>query len=969
MLPYAHEGAALKESCLRLIPLLPGLALIGCNARWEFLDSGFAGGAPEVYLTEPSLGSLWSIDSDITVRAIISDDVDDPSALVLELRSDVEGVVAQPPVPPNGMLDTTITLLPGTHVFTLAVIDSDGHEGSDSTTIVVLDGTFPTQPVVDIAPREPGEGDNLTASLLVESTDPQGDPLTYVWSWTVDDVDAGIDTPDVDGAVAAEGQVWTATVYATDGTSTSPSSSRSVTVGPANGSETIVTVLPESPVTGTVLTCDHDPLVDDAGTSVPIVYDWTVDGADAGVATATLDGDRVARGQLIGCGVSPEDGAGVRYASGAVRIGNAAPTAAIPTLRPAVANESSTLTCTPGATTDPEGDLVTVATRWRIAGSEVGTGGTLTGSAFNKGDSVTCEVTPADPFAAGAPVESAPLTIGNSAPSAPTVAFTSTFVVPGVTAECTIVTDGSDADGDVLSYTWSWSVNGVAAVGSSPSFATTGRLQGDTLTCSATPDDGTASGPAGSADLVLSGSTRGDQTVADAWLVISGTSSSGGLGKALDSVTDIDGDGNNELVVSAPRGDGGTKGSVYLYYSTTLAAGIDLRDDDADAWWIGHASGDSLGAGRGAAGLGDFDGDGIGDVTAASPYESTTGASAGTVYVLHGGDSWTPGGDIDTDASARFQGSAGDWLGTRLAGGDLNGDGIDDLVASAPYDDLEAEKAGVLGVWYGQSARYSGDYDLSDADALVTGVTAESGLGWSLDVIEDADGDGYEEVAVGILRDDTNASNAGSAAVISGGDLGGRATYEAIAFLVVRGLGVEDRFGYDVAGAGDIDGDGLEDMLFGGYVADGAAGVDAGEVRLFYGVRGLNTEADADAADASFFGEGAGDQFGSLLTGVGDYDADGLADFVVGAPRSSESGHSSSGTGYVYLGVDSGTWSAAGAVSTIRVHGGADDDWLSDEACGGLDLNGDRYADYALGAQLADTRTTGGGAVFLFTGP
>ncbi len=946
-----------------LLAALPSLALLGCDARWTPADTGVvATDAPDVYLTDPSLGSTWHAGEAIPVRAVVTDDVDDASAIVLEIRSDLQGVVDTPRLDATGRLDTRVLLDIGVHQLTIAAIDTDGHEGTAVTTIRVVAGTAPTQPVVVIDPSAPVAGDDLVASLLVPSADPEGDPLAYVWSWTVDGADAAVELPEIDGESVILGQIWTVTVYATDGATASSSASRSVTVGLGGGSGD-VTITPASPVTGDTLTCTHAPFLDGGGVALPVTYLWTLDGVDTGVSGPTLDG--AVRGDLARCTVLVEDGAGSAYTSDLVTIGNAAPVTGTPTVRPTAPDATSTLTCTPGATTDPEGDPVTATTRWLVDGVEAGTGATLAG-AFARGDTVLCEVTPADPYVTGAGVASVAVTVGNAAPGAPTVAFTNPTVVPGGTATCAVTTPAVDPDGDAVSYTWSWERDGAPDVGTSASYDTTGLASGDTLTCIATPSDGFASGPAASADLTLATPSSGDRVASDAWIVLAGTTRSGSFGKAIDSVDDFDGDGRPELVVSAPAGTS-SKGAIYLYTSSTLAAGADLFDTDADASWVGHAPGDTLGGGRGVAGLGDFDGDGLGDLVGAAPFNDDVGSSSGAVYVLHGGDSWAAGGDIQAEAVTRFRGATGDWLGTRVSGGDLDGDGLADLVATAPYNDLGADKAGVMAVWYGSTTRYSGAHSLADADALVTGEAAGTELGWSVDVAGDGDGDGYDDVAVGIFYDDTNGTDAGAAAVISGSALGGQETFATAAYLVVHGVGVGDRFGYDVAGVGDVDGDGLEDMLLGGYVSDDLA-ADAGQARLFYGAVGLNREVDADEADASFFGTGANDQFGSLLAGVGDWDGDGLADFLVGSPRSASAG-AEAGAASLYLGRESSGWGSAGADATLRVFGDYAGDWLGDEGAGRVDADGDGYDDVAIGAQQADVAVTGGGAVYVFTGP
>ncbi|MFZ5481185.1 MAG: hypothetical protein ACOZNI_30785 [Myxococcota bacterium] len=947
---------------------LPLVALAACSSKWEPVDSGPTGpNPPEVYLTEPGLGTTWSVEDAIPVRAIVTDDLDDPASLVVEIRSDLQGVVATPTLTDDGQLDTTVTLDVGTHQLVIAAFDSLSNEGTDDTTIRVTDAGQPTQPAVDVEPSAPVTGDTLTATILVESTDPEGDALTYEWSWTVDGVDAGLDGTEVAGALVSAGETWEVTVVATDGTNTSAPATRSVVVGNAPPDPGTPYVTPEAPAPGDDLTCNHADPVDPEGDAFTVAYAWIVDGAQVGEAGPVLAGDTLERGDAVYCRVLVDDGVVTEYDSDPVWIGNAPPSVVAVTVTPTAATESTTLTCAASGASDPDGDAITLAYRWVVDGVTGGTGTRLDGASFSRGDAVACEVTPSDAYAAGDTVTSATITVDNSAPTAPSVSFVRTDLVPGVDAECVVVRESDDADGDAIVYEWSWEVDGVPSSVTTSTFDTSTLDPGDVLTCLATPDDGYDFGSPGSADLPLGEPTAGDVGLADAFATVTGSSASGQFGKAVDVVDDIDGDGLAELVIGAPRGDGATYGAAYVFTAADLAVGGDLTDADATWSWVGHTAGDYLGATRGVAGAGDVDGDGIGDVLVSAPWEDTAGTDAGLAYLLYGGEAWTAGADVYDDAAARLTGVTGDWFGARMAAGDLDGDGISDLVLTGPYNDLGGSKAGVLAMFEGDDVRLSGTLAVTSADARVTGAVAGTELGWSLDVLGDMDGDGYNDVAVGIFYDDTNAADAGAAAVISGRDLAGQDTFEDVAFLIVRGLAAGDRFGYDVAGVGDVDGDGLEDVLLGGYLSD-EAGTDAGSAALFFGAAGMNREVDADAADASFTGDAAGDQYGSWMSAAGDFDADGIADFLVGGPRSAAGGPSASGAAYLYLGENASTWDTSPTYD-VRVLGTTADDWAGDEGVGGFDLTGDGYADFALGAQGADLGASGGGAVFLFTGP
>lgn len=950
-----------------LLPLAPAALLTGCRSDNE--DTARAGAQPPVItLTAPAFGSSWSSGSPIPVQATFSDDLDSPGALSVTISSDLDGLLAAPELGADGVLDTTVVLDAGTHALTLSATDSGGHTGTAVATIRVVEGTYPTQPALRIDPTDPVTGDALHAEIVVDSTDPEGDPLTYVWSWTIDGQDAGIDGPDVPAERVLRGDDWEVTLYAKDAVSESPRAVRAVTIGDAVPDPSPVEVTPADAAPGEPLTCSHVDPIDPEGDPVTLSYGWTIDGADAGVDDDVL-ASGAQRGQVVTCSVYVDDGRVTVFTSPEVRIGNAAPSISSVSISPTSGDRDTTFTCTAAGAADPDGDSVVLGYVWSVNGVATGTSRTFAG-AFSRDDVLTCAVTPNDGYLSGATVSSAALTVGDAAPSAPTVGFTLSEIVPGVPATCAVRTDGTDADGDSVSYLWSWTVDGVAASSTSDTLSTSSLTAGQTVTCTATSTDGILSGGSGSASLVVGAVASGDTWDTDAFLTITGSSTNALFGTAVSAVQDYDGDGLGDLLVTAPRGGGSMYGAVYLYTSSQLAGGGTLTDADAAEVFYGHTNGDYLGALGGAMGAGDVDGDGVGDFVVAAPYEDTNGTDAGQAYLFYGGTAWTYGDDVLTASDARFRGDAGDWFGARMSSGDLDGDGLTDLCIASPYDAMDVYRGGVVAVFLGGGTRYNGSYDLTDADARVYGTESDAQLGWSVAVTGDGDGDGYGDLAVGIVYSDRGGTDAGQAAVISGDSLGGDDAYSSIAWRTITGTHAGDRFGHDVAAAGDVDGDGLADLQIGAYYGDDG-GADSGRVALFYGTRGAVASVDDTDADAIFAGEAAGDHLGGTLASAGDWDGDGLSDLFFSASNGSGGGVATAGVGYLFLGADAAAWttSSTAADASVRFLGSATGDYFADDVTGGFDVNGDAYDDLAIGAPGADLTATASGAVYLFEGP
>ena len=272
----------------------------------------------------------------------------------------------------------------------------------------------------------------------------------------------------------------------------------------------------------------------------------------------------------------------------------------------------------------------------------------------------------------------------------------------------------------------------------------------------------------------------------------------------------------------------------------------DVATADADLVLWGEAAGDNAGA---ALGLGDVDGDTVADLIVAAPRAEGV---AGAAWVARG--PLLASGSL-ADAALRIAGTRDDAPIAGVTLGDLDGDTLAEAIVATPLG---------AAVWIVDGAR-TGSVTLDDADGAWTGDTG-SLLGAALAAGHDLDGDSVPDLVLG---------TPGVGGVAIGGGRGGGAVAGAVWLLGPEG----GEAGAAVASPGDLDGDGLADLVVG--APGGEDAVDGGAVYVLYGPVATGA---LDDADARLSGGAAGDHAGAAVAALGDVDGDGLIDLLVGAP-------------------------------------------------------------------------------------
>ena len=432
-------------------------------------------------------------------------------------------------------------------------------------------------------------------------------------------------------------------------------------------------------------------------------------------------------------------------------------------------------------------------------------------------------------------------------------------------------------------------------------------------------------------------------------------SSSGGYrydsyGGALVAAGDVNGDGFDDLAVSAYQDDdqGNASGAVYLYYGSL--SGVQASTEQKVSASDGSVD-DNFG--RWMAGVGDLDGDGFTDLVAGSYGADEATSEAGAAYVYLGSST----GLAESSEQKVMASDAGFWDrfgGGVGGGGDIDGDGHDDFVVAAYDDDDRGSGSGSIYVFYGSTT----GVDLGREDKLTTSdVSVGANLGQGVAIAGDIDGDGHADIVAGAPGDDDHGSYAGAAYVFLGAASGiGAGTEQKITPV---GADSEDRFGLALSAAGDVDGDGFGDLVFGTRFAADLGG-ETGAAYVFYG----SSTGVAVAREQRFLASdtAASDELGYAVAGGQDLDLDGFDDIIVTAQDHTDS-VAEAGAAYVYFGSSTGL--RLDTEAKILVSDGGGGDRFGDAAAMLGDVDGDGAGDLGVSA-VNDDGVSNLGVAFVF---
>ncbi len=434
-----------------------------------------------------------------------------------------------------------------------------------------------------------------------------------------------------------------------------------------------------------------------------------------------------------------------------------------------------------------------------------------------------------------------------------------------------------------------------------------------------------------------------------------------GYDNVVSSAGDVNGDGFDDVIMGDSHADsnGEDSGSSYVVFgkATGFDASVQLSSlDGSDGFRLDGAHANDV-SGKSVGSAGDVNGDGFDDLIIGAIGAESNGSDSGSSYVVFGK---ATGFDAQFDLSGlngsngfRIDGAAlYDYSGFSVSNaGDVNGDGFDDVIVGSPYADFNGNQSGSSYVIFGKASGFDAQLDLSSLNGSngfrLDGELGDDRSGQSVSSAGDVNGDGFADVIVGAHWANPNGQFSGASYVVFGKASGFNAQIDLSSLNGQNGFRLDgddalDHAGASVSSAGDVNGDGLDDLIVGAfgtsvynsfagssYVVFGKQSGFAAHIQLsdIDGQNGIRL-------DSPYFF----DELGQSVSGAGDIDHDGFDDVIVDAQSAS----------YVIFGGPD----IAGSAALIPIEGTVADDHLQ----------GTQAAEYINGDAGNDTLTGGGGA-------
>jgi hypothetical protein len=363
----------------------------------------------------------------------------------------------------------------------------------------------------------------------------------------------------------------------------------------------------------------------------------------------------------------------------------------------------------------------------------------------------------------------------------------------------------------------------------------------------------------------------------------------------------------------------------------------------------------------------DVNGDGYADALISAPYYDAGEGAEGVIFVFHGGPDGIASG-TPASANARIEGNqVSAHLGGAVSAGDVNGDGYEDVIATSNWYDAGPSRGKLVAfVFLGSAA------GITDRSPTTANARLESDQTNSTSLVAagagDVNGDGYDDVIVGDYNYTAGQYLEGAAFLFLGGPAGIASGGPATANTRIESNQLAAQLGSSVAGAGDVNGDGYDDVIIGAAKYYTYQPGTAGAAFIFLGSATGIANGNPTTAATRLTGNQSGGGFGDSVAKAGDVNGDGYGDVIVGAPYFTHPGGLTDGSAFVFLGGPNGIPDGGFDTADARIDCDQELTDFGNSVAGAGDVNGDGYADVIVGAPNYTTSAYQAGAAFLFLG-